>query len=204
MHKLFKKSLFFSLTIITLMASSACGKRKTPKESVSSEELSQEIISGIADGFKNGDIEVTSREQKMISNFVDYVLANPETSMASIKEAAERAGFSANFPDSIDGAEPYFNAVANSLIEADYITQDGNDIIIRKGIDMDTLSQILSTATVSTTPEKTTIDGKSVSISTEDGKIYDALWEESGKAFSIYSENGLDEETIKKLIEMIE
>ncbi len=204
MHKFIKKSLFLSLTVVTMIAASACGKRKVHKEPVSSEELTQEIISGIAEGFKNGDIEVTSREQKMINNLVDYVLANPETSLASLKEAADRAGFSANFPESIDGAEPYFNAVANQLIEADYITQDGDNVVIRKGLDADTLSEILRTATVSSTPEVTTIDGKEVSISSDGDKIYDALWEESGKAYSIYSENGLDEETINKLIKMIE
>ncbi len=204
MYRIMKKSIFTGITIASLMAVASCGQRKIPKETVSSEELTQEIISGIAEGFKSGEITVTDREQKMLSNLFDYVLENPETSLASLKEAAERAGFNATFPESIDGVEPYFNAVAGQLLEADYITQDGDRIIIRKGLDADTLSEILNTATASVIPEKKTIDGKDVSISTENGKIYDALWESSGNAYSIISEGGLDEETIKKLIKMIE
>lgn len=205
MYKIIKKSLFIGVTIASLIAISSCGKRKVPKESVSSEELSQEIISGIAEGFKNGEITVTDREQKMLSNLFDYVLENPETSIASLKEAAERAGFDATFPESIDGVQPYFNAVAGQLLEADYITQDGDRVIIRKGLDAEALSEILSNAaTASTIPQKKTIDGKDVSITSDSGKIYDVLWESSGNAYSIISEDGLDEATIKKLIKMIE
>ena len=68
MKRFFKTTLYLSLTIITLFSTAGCGRRKTAQSTVNSEDLSQEIIAGIAEGFKNGDIAVTDREKKMLNN----------------------------------------------------------------------------------------------------------------------------------------
>jgi hypothetical protein len=204
MMKNFRKTIYTGLVLLSLITICSCGKRKEPYESVSSEDLTQEIISGIAEGFKNGEINVTEREKRILSNLVNYVVDNPDTSMQILSDAAKKAGFEGVFPEDISGVEPYYKAIAGTLLEADYITTDGNDIIIRKGTDSKTLSDLLSdAATEADTSTTKTIDGKKVNLSLKDDVIYDALWKEAGNAYSIYSKNGIDEKTLKELIKQV-
>ena len=205
MIKKFRKTLYTGLVLLSLITICSCGKRKEPYESVSSEDLTQEIISGIAEGFKNGEINVTEREKRILSNLVNYVIDNPDTSIQILSDAAKQAGFEGVFPEDISGVEPYYKAIAGTLLEADYITTDGNDIIIRKGTDSKTLSGLLSEAAseTDTTSTTKTIDGKEVNLSLKDGVIYDALWKEAGNAYSIYSKSGIDEKTLKDLIKQV-
>ncbi|SDZ89148.1 hypothetical protein SAMN05216349_102147 [Oribacterium sp. KHPX15] len=205
MIRKFRKTVYTGLILLSLITICSCGKRKTPQESVSSEDLTQEIISGIAEGFKSGEINVTEREKRILSNLVNYVMDNPEASMQLLSDAAKQAGFEGTFPEDISGVEPYYKAIAGTLLEADYITTDGNDIIIRKGTDSKTLSDLLSEAAndADTTSTTKTIDGKEVNLSLKDDVIYDAIWKEAGNAYSIYSENGIDEKTLKELIKQV-
>ena len=205
MIRKFRKTVYTGLILLSLITICSCGKRKTPQESVSSEDLTQEIISGIAEGFKSGEINVTEREKRILSNLVNYVMDNPEASMQLLSDAAKQAGFEGTFPEDISGVEPYYKAIAGSLLEADYITTDGNDIIIRKGTDSKTLSDLLSEAAndADTTSTTKNIDGKEVNLSLKDDVIYDAIWKEAGNAYSIYSENGIDEKTLKELIKQV-
>ena len=188
---------------MTLIMITSCGQRKMPHETVSSEDLAQQIITGLAEGFKSGEIDVTTREKKLISNLIDYALENPESTMLSLTQAVERAGFSATFPESLSGVKPYFNAVADSLIEASYKTEDSNDIVIRKSNDSDSLSHVAGIAMENKTKITQKIGDKEVSIVLDQGKIYDALWKDGENAYSIYSQSGIDEETLKSLIKTV-
>ncbi|ETP73862.1 hypothetical protein UYO_0116 [Lachnospiraceae bacterium JC7] len=189
--------IFSSLILIML---SSCGERKKPHETVSSEELSQQIITGLADGFKSGEIDVTTREKKIISNLIDYALENPESTMLSLKQAAERAGFDATFPESLSGAEPYFSAVADSILQASYKTPDGNDIIIRKSKDSKPLSEDDMDSKTKITQN---IGGKDVTIVVDQDKIIDAIWKNAGNTYSVYSQSGIDEDTLNSLIKTV-
>lgn len=199
MFRSINRSTCLILLYFTLIMLSSCGHRKVPHETVSSEELAQQIITGLADGFKSGEIDVTTREKKLISNLIDYALENPESTMLSLKQAAERAGFDATFPESLNGAEPYFSAVADSILQASYKTPDGNDIIIRKSKDSDALKD----ESDSTTKITQKIGGKDVTIIVDQDKIIDALWKNAGSTYSVYSQNGIDKETLNNLIDTV-
>ncbi|SFG09569.1 DUF4367 domain-containing protein [Oribacterium sp. WCC10] len=201
MYRYIKKYLYIVLITMAMPFIVSCGARKQPKETVSAEELSQDIITGIAEGFKNGEIDVTSRERKLISNLIDYVVSNPESSLITLKEAAQRAGFNAVFPDDISGAKPYFTAISG-ILEASYVTDDGNEIIIRKSEDKDAPEMELPEGINGIKVTKN-IDGKEVSLISEDDKIYTVSWENAEKAYSIISENGIDEDTLKSIIKEV-
>ncbi|OON85449.1 hypothetical protein BXO88_12390 [Oribacterium sp. C9] len=200
MFRSLRKSSYPVIISMALLMLSSCGQRKMPHETISSEELSQQIITGLAEGFKSGEIDVTTREKKIISNLIDYALENPESTMLSLKQAVERAGFDATFPESLSGVEPYFSAVADSVVQASYKTSDGNDIIIRKSKDSDTLSHDAIDSKAKITQN---IGGKDVTIIIDQDKIIDALWENAGSTYSVYSQEGIDEETLKSLIDTV-
>ena len=204
MLRFIKKSSYSVLLMTFLLMITSCGQRKVPHETVSSEDLAQQIVNGLADGFKSGEIDVTTREKKIISNIINNALENPETTMMSLKQAAEKAGFNATFPESLSGVEPYFSAVADSLLEASYKTGDGNDIVIRKSNSSDSLTHVADIAAGNKTKITQKIGDTEVSIVLDQGKIYDAIWENGDNAYSVYSQGGIDEETLKSLIKTVQ
>lgn len=194
-----RKPVFISLALMILLTSASCGHRKQPHETISAEELSQDIITGLAEGFRTGEIDVTTREKKLLSSLITYALENPEASMATLKEAMERAGIKANFPDSFEGIEPYYTA-AQGVLSAIYKTEDGNGLVISKSTDSDYASMVEENKGNTITQK---IGDKSVSLIVEDGKIHDALWKDGENYYSISSEYGIDESTLKSLIKNI-
>lgn len=196
MHRFLRTSLYLSLTFMILFTSASCGHRKQPHETISAEELSQDIITGLAEGFRTGEIDVTTRERKILSGLINYALENPEASMATLKDAMERAGFKADFPDSIDGIKPYY-AAAQGALQAVYEIEDGNKLVIRKSNDSDYDSHIDENSENTITRK---IGDKTVSLYIDNGKIHDAVWKDGDKSYSISSEIGIDESTLKSLI----
>ena len=199
MHRLLKEGIVISLALMILLTSASCGHRKQHHETISAEELSQDIITGLAEGFRTGEIDISSREKKLLSSLITYALDNPEASLSTLKEAMEKAGIKANFPDSFEGIEPYY-AAAQGVLSAIYKTEDGDGLIISKSTDKDYASIVEENKENTITK---TIGDKSVSLIVEDGKIHDALWKDGANYYSISSEYGIDESTLKSLIKNI-
>ena len=127
-------------------------------------------------------------------------IANPFVECESLEKAERLAGFSITVPETIDGyGKPVIRVIQNEL--AEFIYGNGEtQIRIRKG---DGRKEISGDYSWYAELDEISVDGQTVTVKGNDGKIYTAVWNSGEAGFSINISGGTDREGIKALIQSV-
>lgn len=127
-------------------------------------------------------------------------LANPFVQCDTLEAAAETAGFEMTAPETVEGySEKAISAIKESLIKVSY--SNGTDsLTIRKGKSSEDISGDYNQYEENGTLD---IDGLSLTIKGNDGKINVAIWSADDYSFSITSSEGLTSDQASELVKEI-
>ena len=121
-------------------------------------------------------------------------IPNPWQACDSLEEAGKLAGFSFTAPETLDGFdEKYISAIENDVAQVIFSNGDNSEaeVTFRKGVgDEDVSGDYNEYKTVETQQ----IDGKTVTVKSNDGVIYTALWSDGGYSYSIFARTGMTSE----------
>ncbi len=133
----------------------------------------------------------------------DVQIPNPWQTCDSLEEAGELAGFSFTVPETLDGFdEKHISAIENDVAQVIFSNGDNSEaeVTFRKGAgDEDISGDYNEYKTVETQQ----IDGKTVTVKSNDGVIYTALWTEDGYSYSIFARTGMSAEQMDSWIQAL-
>ena len=124
-------------------------------------------------------------------------MPNPFVDVASLDEAASKAGFTFNAPDSIDGYDGMtIQVIENDLIQVIYGNSDHNVYLRKSNFDGDVSGDYNDYPDI----KDQTICDRNVRIKSKDGRAYVATWSEGDYNYSIQSNEGFDMGIITDLL----
>lgn len=130
-------------------------------------------------------------------------IPNPWRECDSLEEAGKLAGFSFTAPETLDGFdEKYISAIENDVAQVIFSNGDNSEaeVTFRKGVgDEDVSGDYNEYKTVETQQ----IDGKTVTVKSNDGVIYTALWSDGGYSYSIFARTGMSAEQMSSWIQAL-
>lgn len=130
-------------------------------------------------------------------------IPDPWQACDSLEEAGKLAGFSFTAPEALDGFdEKYISAIENDIAQVIFSNGDNSEaeVTFRKGVgDEDVSGDYNEYKTVETQQ----IDGKTVTVKSNDGVIYTALWSDGGYSYSIFARTGMSAEQMSSWIQAL-
>lgn len=152
---------------------------------------------------ENTDNTITASENTEPSTEGELtMIASPFIDCNSIDEAAAITGFGMTVPDSVNGNEiDHISTISRDTIQVIYGAGHDNSTYIRKAEGSDDISGDYNTYRQK---KQITVNGASVTLKGNNGKINVATWSSNGYSYSINVGKGFDESYITDLISMIE
>ena len=152
---------------------------------------------------ENTDNTITASENTEPSTEGELtMIASPFIDCNSIDEAAATTGFGMTVPDSVNGNEiDHISTISRDTIQVIYGAGHDNSTYIRKAEGSDDISGDYNTYRQK---KQITVNGASVTLKGNNGKINVATWSSNGYSYSINVGKGFDESYITDLISMIE
>lgn len=152
---------------------------------------------------ENTDNTITASENTEPSTEGELtMIASPFIDCNSIDEAAAITGFGMTVPDSVNGNEiDHISTISRDTIQVIYGAGHDNSTYIRKAEGSDDISGDYNTYHQK---KQITVNGASVTLKGNNGKINVATWSSNGYSYSINVGTGFDESYITDLISMIE
>lgn len=152
---------------------------------------------------ENTDNTITASENTEPSTEGELtMIASPFIDCNSIDEAAAITGFGMTVPDSVNGNEiDHISTISRDTIQVIYGAGHDNSTYIRKAEGSDDISGDYNTYRQK---KQITVNGASVTLKGNNGKINVATWSDNGYSYSINVSKGFDESYITDLISMIE
>lgn len=152
---------------------------------------------------ENTDNTITASENTEPSTEGELtMIASPFIDCKSIDEAAAITGFGMTVPDSVNGNEiDHISTISRDTIQVIYGAGHDNSTYIRKAEGSDDISGDYNTYRQK---KQITVNGASVTLKGNNGKINVATWSSNGYSYSINVGKGFDESYITDLISMIE
>lgn len=152
---------------------------------------------------ENTDNTITASENTEPSTEGELtMIASPFIDCSSIDEAAAITGFGMTIPDSVNGNEiDHISTISRDTIQVIYGAGHDNSTYIRKAEESDDISGDYNTYRQK---KQITVNGASVTLKGNNGKINVATWSSNGYSYSINVGKGFDESYITDLISMIE
>lgn len=152
---------------------------------------------------ENTDNTITASENTESSTDGELtMIASPFIDCNSIDEAAAITGFGMTVPDSVNGNDiDHISTISREIIQVIYGADYDNSTYIRKAEGSDDISGDYNTYRQK---KQITVNGASVTLKGNNGKINVATWSSNGYSYSISAVKGFDESYITDLISMIE
>lgn len=152
---------------------------------------------------ENTDNTITASENTEPSTEGELtMIASPFIDCNSIDEAAAITGFGMTVPDSVNGNDiDHISTISREIIQVIYGADYDNSTYIRKAEGSDDISGDYNTYHQK---KQITVNGASVTLKGNNGKINLATWSSNGYSYSISAVKGFDESYITDLISMIE
>ncbi len=152
---------------------------------------------------ENTDNTITASENTEPSTEGELtMIASPFIDCNSIDEAAAITGFGMTVPDSVNGNEiDHISTISRDTIQVIYGAGYDNSTYIRKAEGSDDISGDYNTYRQK---KQITVNGASVTLKGNNGKINLATWSSNGYSYSISAVKGFDESYITDLISIIE
>lgn len=175
---------------------------ETPTENSSGEyDTPSDTNKAVPD--ENTDNTITASENTEPSTEGELtMIASPFIDCSSIDEAAAITGFGMTVPDSVNGNEiDHISTISRETIQIIYGADYDNSTYIRKAEGSDDISGDYNTYRQK---KQITVNGASVTLKGNNGKINVATWSSNGYSYSIKVGKGFDESYITDLISMIE
>ena len=152
---------------------------------------------------ENTDNTITASENTEPSTDGELtMIASPFIDCNSIDEAAAITGFGMTVPDSVKGNNiDSISTISREIIQVIYGVDYDNSTYIRKAEESDDISGDYNTYRQK---KQITVNGASVTLKGNNGKINVATWSSNGYSYSITCNKGFDESYVTDLISMIE
>lgn len=184
-----KKFIVCTLCIALTLALAACGGRNIAADG------KETLIGGDSSswGPSNQTTQATENAQ----------IPSPWQECSSLEEAAKVAGFSFTAPETVDGyGETYIAAVENDVAEVIFSKGEDDDaqISFRKGNGNEDIS---GDCNVYDSVETRQIDGKDVTVKSNDGVIYTAIWTDGSYSYAISARTGMTEEQLSGWVQVL-
>lgn len=114
-------------------------------------------------------------------------IANPFQDCATLREAADAAGFSLTVPETVSGyGAPTYQVIPGELLQLRYTGAD-KELMIRKAVGSQDCS---GDYTDYTQTETVTVNGISVTLRGENGTVSVAIWTDGGYAYALDAQEG--------------
>lgn len=130
-------------------------------------------------------------------------IPNPWQECGSLEEAAKVAGFSFAAPESVEGySETYIAAIENDIAEVIFSKGEDDDaqVSFRKGIGSEDVSGDYNTYD---SVETRKINGKDVTVKSNDSVIYTATWTDGDYSYAISARTGMTEEQLSGWVQVL-
>lgn len=154
---------------------------------------------GLFDALLRGeDDQISLDGDKIIIQTQDVQLPNPFVECETMAQAEQLAGFSMTLPNMIPNwmDDMEIRAVEDSMIDVVF-TGAGNTLSVRKGVGQDDIS-----GDYSSYPETETVDldGRSVTLKGEEGKVSLAVWSDGEYAYAVRCSYGIERDLFCSMI----
>lgn len=184
-----KKFIVCTLCIALTLALAACGGKNTEIDG------KETLIGG--DPSSWGPSNQTTQDTENVQ------IPNPWKECGSLEEAAKVAGFSFAAPESVEGySETYVAAIENDIAEVIFSKGEDDDaqVSFRKGIGNEDVSGDYNTYD---SVETRKINGKDVTVKSNDGVIYTVTWTDGDYSYAISARTGMTEEQLSGWVQVL-